>query len=278
MLEIGVRLPAMIGDVGEYLADAAALEAAGVESLWVGEQSVLPVAATSRPAPDLDPWVLLAGIAAVTHRARLGTAVSSIAAWPPVLFATMATSLDHLSRGRLVVGGGVGNHPVRFVAGGLSARERGRRLEEFVTVVRAIWSGSREPFRGEYYDVPALEVAEPRRPGGPPIVLGARGRAGFLRAARWGDGLIHPGGRPDEVASALAQVLEFRKGEGRSGPFESWTLVPAPAGRAEWRQTLEAYGATGLTGLIVAWDPRLLDLLRNPDAEVDRSDLALAQG
>jgi len=277
VLRIGVRLPSTIGDVGEYLADACALEAAGVDSLWLGERSVLPAGGTGG-VPGLDPWPLLAGIAAVTNRVRLGTAVSAIAAWPPVLFATMAASLDRLSRGRLMVGAGTGDDPQRFVAGGVPVHDGGQRLDEFIEVVRSIWSGRVEPFAGRHYTVPAVDVVRPGRQGGPPILIGTRSGSGYRRAARLGNGLLQPGGTAEEVRTAVAGVLEQREREGRRDGFELWTHVPAPASRSEWRETLDAYGATGVGGLIVAHDPRLLDLLRNPDIEDDRSDLALAQG
>ena len=277
VLRIGVRLASTMEDVGEYLADATALEAAGVDSLWLEERSVLPVGGVGGP-PGLDPWPLLAGVAAVTRRVRVGTAVSAIAAWPPILFATVAASLDRLSRGRLVIGAGTGDAPERFDGGGLPLDDRGRRLDEFVEAVRGVWSGSGEPFSGDHYVVPGVAVAAPVRPGGPPILFEAGGVAEQERAARLGDGLIHPGGPLEEVTSVVTSVLGLLEHEGRGGGFELWAQVPAPASRMEWRQTLAAYESAGLTGLIVAHDPRLLDLLRNPDAEDDRSDLVLAQG
>jgi hypothetical protein len=57
-----------------------------------------------------------------------------------------------------------------------------------------------------------------------------------------------------------------------------WESVPVPDGRPAWRQTLADAAERGVPGLIVPADPRLLDLLRNPDEEVDRRDLQLAQG
>ena len=187
-------------------------------------------------------------------------------------------SLDRLSRGRLMVGAGTGDDPQRFVAGGVPVHDGGQRLDEFIEVVRSIWSGRVEPFAGRHYTVPAVDVVRPGRQGGPPILIGTRSGSGYRRAARLGNGLLHPGGTAEEVRTAVAGVLEQREREGRRDGFELWTHVPAPASRSEWRETLDAYGATGVGGLIVAHDPRLLDLLRNPDIEDDRSDLALAQG
>ncbi len=145
-------------------------------------------------------------------------------------------------------------------------------------MVRALWAGSAEPVRTEHYDVPAVAMVAPSQRGGPPILIEAGSELGLESAARLGDGLLHPGGTPQEVAAAIARVLALRKRDGRGGGFEVWTRVPAPPSRAGWKETIDAYGSTGITGLIVPYDPRLLDLLRNPDVEDDRSDLALAQG
>lgn len=61
-------------------------------------------------------------------------------------------------------------------------------------------------------------------------------------------------------------------------PAETWARIDVPADRAAWKETLAKHEAAGASGLIVPWDPRLIDLLRNPDAEDDRGDLAMSTG
>jgi hypothetical protein len=90
MLRIGVQLPTRFGDAGEYLADARALDAAGAHSLWLDE------------GPS-DPWLLLAGVAAVTGRAHLVAPITAVDGSTPSDLALRMTTLDRLSRGRLVV-------------------------------------------------------------------------------------------------------------------------------------------------------------------------------
>ena len=91
MLRVAVRLPHMTGSVGEYLADVTALEAAGADTIWVDDV-------------DLDPWITLGAIAALTHRARLGCLLTSMRRWPASRLGPCASTLSKLSRGRLVVG------------------------------------------------------------------------------------------------------------------------------------------------------------------------------
>lgn len=61
-------------------------------------------------------------------------------------------------------------------------------------------------------------------------------------------------------------------------PAEAWVQIAMPMDRMAWRETLAAQAAAGAAGLIVPWDPRLVDLLRNPDADDDRSDLQMSTG
>ena len=277
MLRVGVRLPATIGQVGEYLADVVALEAAGADSIWLGDAAVQP-AVGRRPDPQLEPWPLLAAMAAVTHRVRLGASATSAGAWPPALFAATVTTLERLSGGRVVVGLGLGLEPEQLVDQGLRFEDRGRRLDEFIDLVRRLWSGSHEPFEGEFYKVPAIQLAPGVRPQGPPILIGAGGDPDYERAARVGDGLIQPGVPEEQVATGFARARELRAAAGREGDFELWVEVSTPPDRGAWRRTLATYEATGATGVIASWDPRLVDLLRNPDTEDDRTDLLIATG
>lgn len=277
-LRIGVRLPSRIADPGEYLADAAAFDAAGADSLWVNEGLFRPVGVERPHEPTLEPWTLLSSIAAVTHRARLGTAVSVVTMWPPALFASVVTTLDHLARGRLLVGVGAGWEPAQFAATGVEFSGRGGRLDEFMAAVRHLWSQPDTPFKGTFYDLPALHLAQPFREGGPPLLVGAFSEPGYRRAATSAEGFVHGGGPPARVAGTIEHIDELRAAAGREGPFEHWVQVGSPADRAEWRATLDAYAATGATGLIAPASSRLLDLLRNPEDEGDRRDLLLAQG
>ncbi|MDR0358724.1 MAG: LLM class flavin-dependent oxidoreductase [bacterium] len=275
-LKVGVRLPLGATDVGEWLADASAYEAAGVDSLWLSEGLFRPADGGGAITPE--PWTLLAALAAVTHRARLGTAVSVVATWPPALLAGVVNTLERLSRGRVVVGVGIGWEPAQLTAVGLEFSDRARRLDDHVRALRHLWSTPGEPFCGEFYDVPGLRLQEGVRPGGPPIFVGAFSEPGYRRAAHQGDGFVHGGGEPEQVRATLEHIDTLRAQAGRTGPFERWVQVGSPQDREEWQRILTAYAGAGATGIIVGAAPGLLDMLRNPDAEIDRSDLNLAQG
>lgn len=276
-LRIGVKLPFRFGTAGEFLADAQAYEAAGVHSLWVAE-GTFRTADDAHVPPGLDPWTQLAAVAAVTSRVLLGTSVSIVAQWPPALFAQMITTLEHLSRARMIIGTGAGCERVQLEATGVPYEQRGARLDEFIEVVRRVWRGDPDPFEGRFYQQPAMRVVRAVREGGPPILVGGLTEPGFRRAARLGDGFIHRGGSPEQVKKEFDRVLQLRQEAGRKGDFELWVQVRSPQGRAAWRETLRDYGQTGATGIIVSHAPNLLDILRNPDSEDDRQDLLIATG
>ena len=90
MPRIAVRLPAVTTEVGEYLADVTALEAAGAHAVWVEDTGP-------------DPWVMLGALAAITHRLVLGCLITSPAEWPAARLGRAARTLQTLSRGRIVI-------------------------------------------------------------------------------------------------------------------------------------------------------------------------------
>ena len=99
-------------------------------------------------------------------------------------------------------------------------------------------------------------------------------------AVTWRVGLVASGGK-DERARATCERLargRLRDAEGLARAGERWTRSVLPADRPAWRKAREAAVAAGATGIVVPNDPRLMDLLRNPDQDDDRADLNIAVG
>jgi probable F420-dependent oxidoreductase len=244
------------------LAKAQAYEEAGADSLWLSDGMFRPAQAEAFMPPVLDAMTALAALAAVTSRVGLGTSVVVAAQWPPALLAQIATTLDQLSGGRLLLGLGAGWERVQLEANGVPFERRGARLEELIGALRHLWSGSREAFEGSFYQVPALRVSSSLRPGGPPLLLGGRSPSGLRRAARLGDGFISAGGPPEAMGREFGDVLAVRRELGRTGDFQLWAQVRAPQDGQAWADTLAASGEIGADGVIVRDAPGLLDLLR----------------
>ncbi|HSZ40372.1 MAG TPA: TIGR03619 family F420-dependent LLM class oxidoreductase [Trebonia sp.] len=180
----------------------------GYRSLWTFQRLLVPVGSDMDPVYQsvLDPLVTLGYAAAVTTDIRLGVAVVNHPFASPLLLAKQAATIDVLSGGRLDLGIGIGWLPQEFTASGAVMEKRGARTEEYVAVLRALWSGDIAKFRGEYYEIPPGRQDPPpvQRPG-PPVLLGGMSRPAMDRAGRVGDGWVTPS------AANLSKIAEYAK-------------------------------------------------------------------
>lgn len=165
----------------------------------------------------LQPLSTVAYLAARTERIRLGFGVYLLPLHNPLALAEEFATLDRLSGGRLIVGLGTGYRSVEFRAFGVPMEERFRRLEEYVGVLRALWSGEPVTHSGSFGELDGARVLlRPERPGGPPLWLGAFGPVGMRRVARldaaWA---VAPNGSVAEVARRMADFQDALRSYGR---------------------------------------------------------------
>lgn len=153
----------------------------GFDIFWLSDS----LAGNPPEAPRLEAWSALAAIAQATSRVRIGILVSGNVYRHPSLLAKMATTVDHISGGRLEVGMGAGwpgdNAPFGIPFG--TRRERRERLMEAVEVIKLLWTTERPVFEGRYYrlDGPHFSPANVQQPH-PPIHIGG-GHEDLLRFA-----------------------------------------------------------------------------------------------
>ena len=157
-------------------------EEVGFESFWIGDHIALPSAEVQGgdpPAqPRLEAVVALAYMAALTHRVRLAIGVIVLPQRQPVLLAKQLSTIDVLSKGRLIVGIGVGYLEPELLALGASLAERGARTDEYLAAMRALWDQPTPSFAGRF--VAFADVIERPRPvqrPHPPIVIGGHSPA-----------------------------------------------------------------------------------------------------
>lgn len=227
-------------------------EEMGFDSLWLSERVATPLGKPHPYEPGTDPWIGLAFVAAVTSRVQLGTSVSQIALRPPVLMARELATLDRLSGGRLIVGAGAGWVEEEFTSTAVPFDTRGGRLNEFIQLLRHLWTKPEEPWTGRHFQVPAVGLIRPLTPGGPPIYVGGAGPPGINRAARYGDGFISVQLPPETIARLKARLGELRASFGRTGDFPLCSQVPAPATVDDARELVRQYRAVGVDSLIVS--------------------------
>jgi probable F420-dependent oxidoreductase len=173
---------------------AAALEAAGFESVWTGEHVVLPdPREPPSPAPPrtpfLDPAVALSFLAARSERLRLATGIVILPQRNPVVLAKEIASLDVLSGGRAILGVGAGYLRPEFAALGVPFERRGARTDESIDAIRALWRMEKPAFRGEFVSFAGIDAQpRPAQAGGVPIVIGGTSPGALRRAVSRGDG------------------------------------------------------------------------------------------
>lgn len=185
-------------------------EGFGIDSLWVGDSLTAK--------PRMEPLSTLAAVAAVTNRARLGTAVMLGALRQPVLLAQSAATVDLMSEGRLTLAMGVGgaftpSQQAEWANAGVDRGTRATRLAEVVRISRALWSDETVTFHGKHFNLDdvALGFRAHQRPS-IPVLLACHSGEGrerqYRRAATLGDGMISITDSPGAFGEVRKRVLE----------------------------------------------------------------------
>jgi F420-dependent oxidoreductase-like protein len=176
----------------QLVAQARAAEAAGFSLVTVMDHFYQIPGIGPETEPMLEGWSTLAALARETTRVRLGTLVSGVTYRNPAMLAKTATTLDVISRGRAMLGLGAAWNESEHAGYGFvfpPIRERMDRLDEALTIIRAMFTEERPSFEGSHYRIErALNVPRPIQPGGPRIMVGGGGEQRTLKiAARHAD-------------------------------------------------------------------------------------------
>jgi probable F420-dependent oxidoreductase len=244
MEEKTMKLGFTVPQFGEYAGSDALLKVArkaeelGGDSLWVAERLLYPLNPKS-PYPatadgslplayrrSLDPLAILAYLAAATSRVRIGAFIN-LTFHNPVILARELGTIDVLSQGRLDIGLGVGWSSDEFEAVGVPMQNRGRRAEEALQVIEAIWRENPVEFEGRYFRVPESyfdlkPVQKPR----PPIYMGAYTPVTMDRVARLADGWL-PTGLPLEAMEQMFGAIKQGAAEAGRDPSDLKLIITA---------------------------------------------------
>lgn len=243
-MRIGLLLP----HLGAEMSPAALVEAARraeeleYDSLWVIERLLYPTSPRSRyPAtPDgslptmyaraLTPLETLSYVAAHTSTIALGTGVLIMPFHNPVMLARQLASLDVLSGGRLRVGLGQGWSADELEAAGASAKGRAARADEFIQVLKAIWTSDPVERAGELFSVPrSILQPKPVQTPHPPIYLAAYAPSALGRAGRLADGWMPSGVPLAATGQMMGQVREAAARAGRDPSAVELIIFALPA-------------------------------------------------
>jgi len=207
---------------------ARAAESAGFESLWTVEHTVVPAGYESTypydrsgrmpgsdDAPIPDPLVWLAFLASATTTLQLATGILIQPQRNPVVLAKEVATLDHLSGGRMQLGVGVGWLEEEFDAVGIPFAERGRRTDDGIAAMRALWGQDQATYHGEFTSFTDCICRPQPVARSVPVHIGGHTEMAARRAGRIGDGFFPASGSHETLAGLFALARETAEAEGR---------------------------------------------------------------
>jgi F420-dependent oxidoreductase-like protein len=240
-IRFGIQTPPEVADPADLIKLWQEAETWGFDTAWTFDHFI-PISGNTK-GPCLDGWMLLGALATKTSKIRIGCLVTGNTYREPVVLAKMATTVDHLSNGRLELGLGAGWFETEHTAYGIpfyTAKERARRLGEAVEIIRSLWTQKETTFTGQYYQIKnAPFEPKPLQQPYPPILIGGVGK-------KW----------------TLPLVARYAN---------AWNMLPTgPAQMADLMKTLNGYceqyqrdcteiEKSYLTRLVLSEDPKKID-------------------
>lgn len=246
MTGVGLCLPQLgphvtVDVVAEFARRA---EALGYSGLWVQDHFMYALAPTrgyggkDMLPPDQyksvwAPTETLAFVAGITSSVVLGTSILVAGNHWPVSLAQRLATIDQMSKGRLIVGLGVGWSAEEHVASGTDITERGRRIDDFIPALLACWGADPVSHAGDFFDVPSSCVnPKPYAGRRPKLLSGMWSAQGLERTARWFDAW-NPAGLPITRVQKMVAAMDAQRDAGRAGLEVYYrSFVQAPSGQS----------------------------------------------
>lgn len=200
----------------------------GFDSVWIYDHLQFTY------GPTLECWTVLAALAEVTRRIRIGPLVTCNAFRYPSLLAKMAATVDMISNGRLNFGIGAGWHEAEAVAYGIPFPRGGVRVEmldEALTIIKQLWTEDEVTFKGKhYFTSKAICLPKPVQKPYPPILIGGGGDKMLRLIAKyadaWNSGFVSPEGFKEEIARLKQACREVSRDHGKiENTFQSRVII-----------------------------------------------------
>jgi alkanesulfonate monooxygenase SsuD/methylene tetrahydromethanopterin reductase-like flavin-dependent oxidoreductase (luciferase family) len=279
-LQVGVQLPEIEYEPRwtDLATMARTAEDIGLDSVWVGDHYLYRTEAG--PRGPWEAWTQLAAIAAVTSRVRIGPLVASTSFHEPAVLAKMASTVDEISGGRLILGLGAGWNEAEYAAFGFPFDHRVSRFEEAFTIIRTLLTEGAIDFDGSYYQLRDCELL-PRgpRPEGIPLLVGSIGprmlRITLPHVSAWNAWFWWFRNSPQAIGEQMGQVDEACREVGRdpgavertaavfvelpgatgSRDFDSGSAPPISGAPEQIAASLRAFADAGIGHVQLVIDP-----------------------
>ncbi len=252
-----IATPSMIRDFGRRAEDI------GLDSIWMGEHVALfdrntfpyPSSKDGRiPVPEgggmLDVTATFGFLAGATSRIRLGTGVALVPQRNPIYTAKEICTLDWLTEGRIDFGIGVGWNKEEVEACGYRWEDRGARCDEFLEVMRRLWTEEVVDFHGKWVNFETCRLdPKPIQKPHVPIIVGGYADAALRRAVRFGAGWYGFSRDPDGTTEMIARLDAAFAKEGRTRGADFQIIMTPPANMPV--DAMHAYADIGVDRLVV---------------------------
>jgi F420-dependent oxidoreductase-like protein len=256
-VRVGIKLSQQLNTIDQQRAVWRLADEAGFDHLWIFDH-FNPIGGAPLDGVIWEGWTLLAAMAEATSRVRIGNMVTGNTYRHPGVLAKIATTVDHLSAGRLEFGIGAGWAEVEHTMLGLDfpgVGERLRRLDEACTVIKKLWTEERADFDGRYYHLTsALANPKPVQRPYPPIWIGGGGEQRTLRIVATHADVWNFAGGPVETAIHKVEVLERHCADVGRDPAEIRLSVQLRFNADDvdlFLREVESFRQAGFTELVV---------------------------
>ena len=280
-LKVGFQLPEVEREVRwpEIVAMARLGEQLGFDSVWVGDHLLYRDEAHGVRGP-WEAWTTLAAVAASTSRIALGPLVACTSFHNPAMLAKIASTVDEMSGGRLILGLGAGWNEPEYRAFGFPFDRRISRFAEAFTIIRSLLRDGHVDFDGEFYKARDCELVPRPRAGGPPLLVGSTGErmlsltipyvnswnAWFTQIENGPEGVpplrdkvdaaCRAAGRdPAEVERTVAVLVRLSSATGPRRGGEVTTTPPVEGPSEVIADTLRAFAREGISHVQLVLDP-----------------------
>jgi probable F420-dependent oxidoreductase len=233
-MKVGITLPNLGAQATRenVLKLATQAEKDGFDSLWTITRILWPLKPQSayRATPDgslpieyqnvLDPLDVLVYVAANTNNIALGTSVADMFFYTPIMLAKRFATLDVLSQGRVISGLGLGWSKDEYQASNIPFMNRAQRADEFIQVMKKIWTDDIVEFKGKFYDIPASKIdPKPIQKPHIPIYLGGFSPNTFSRMINYDlSGWLGVVGGPLEYTENTIKAMKEQASQANKNP------------------------------------------------------------
>ena len=256
-----------LGGTEDYTTIAPAAEAAGWTSMAIPDSLFYPEVTESdypylstdavrqalEGVPVLDPIVAMTIMAGVTKTLRFYPAVLKVPVRQPLVLAKALSSLAVVSNNRIALGAGLSPWKEDFTFNGIAFEERGRRMDDCISIIRGAITGEYFEYTSEYYDIGRMKLSPV--PAGPlPILVGGHAVPALRRAAQTGDGWISANSDYESLQQMINKLNELRQEFGTAGrtDFEIHAFDMHARTLDDYRR-LEELGVTDIC--VTPWNP-----------------------